>query len=58
MVRAIVGTLVEVGLGDRSAEDLAALLAARDRRQGGPTAPAHGLCLTRVVYDEAFAGPR
>jgi len=55
MVRSIAGTLVEVGLGERSAAEFAALLAARDRRLGGPTAPSHGLCLTRVVYDGVFA---
>jgi len=54
MVRSIVGTLVEIGRGERSADDFGALLAARDRTRGGATAPAHGLCLTRVVYDGAF----
>jgi tRNA pseudouridine38-40 synthase len=52
MVRAIVGTLVEVGRGWRSAESVARLLepgTARDR--AGPTAPAHGLYLIRVHYD-------
>lgn len=50
MVRAIVGTLVEVGDGRRDAASLAGLLAARDRAQAGPTAPAHGLILIRVTY--------
>jgi tRNA pseudouridine38-40 synthase len=49
MVRNIVGTLVEVGSGRRSA-DLTVLLDACDRTQAGPTAPAHGLCLTEVGY--------
>ena len=52
MVRTVVGTLVEIGRGERGA-DLAALIAARDRTLGGATAPAHGLCLTNVVYDDA-----
>jgi tRNA pseudouridine38-40 synthase len=52
MVRAIVGTLVEVGRGDRTVEDFGRLVAARDRRLAGPTAPAHGLCLVRVEYPE------
>jgi tRNA pseudouridine38-40 synthase len=50
MVRNIVGTLVEVGAGRRQAGDMAALIASRDRRQAGPTAPPHGLFLVRVDY--------
>jgi tRNA pseudouridine38-40 synthase len=52
MMRAIVGTLVEVGRGGEGEEWLAKVLAARDRAQAGPTAPAHGLCLMRVSYAE------
>jgi tRNA pseudouridine38-40 synthase len=51
MVRAIVGTLVEVGRGVRDPADVAALLAGKKRAAAGPTAPAHGLCLTGVEYD-------
>jgi tRNA pseudouridine38-40 synthase len=51
MVRTIVGTLVEVGHGERSVEDFARLLVERDRRRSGATAPPHGLCLVRVEYD-------
>jgi tRNA pseudouridine38-40 synthase len=50
MVRTLAGTVVEVGLGRRSPDSMAALLAARDRRKAGPTAPAAGLTLIRVVY--------
>lgn len=50
MVRALVGTLIEVGLGRRSPEQLADLLAGRPRSEAGPTAPAHGLVLERVFY--------
>lgn len=49
-VRSIVGTLVEVGLGKMSADDVAAVLAAKDRAQCGPVAPPDGLYLTRVDY--------
>jgi tRNA pseudouridine38-40 synthase len=50
MVRAIAGTLVEVGLGRRPVESVAAALASCDRAQAGPTAPAQGLFLVRVEY--------
>jgi tRNA pseudouridine38-40 synthase len=50
MVRAIVGTLVEVGQGRRPVERVAAALASRDRAEAGPTAPAKGLFLVQVDY--------
>jgi len=50
MVRALVGTLLEVGLGRRRPEDVAALLAGAARGAAGATAPAHGLVLERVLY--------
>lgn len=50
MVRSIVGTMVEVGLGRIPAGDIRAILAARDRRQAGPVAPPHGLTLWEVSY--------
>ncbi len=50
MVRAIVGTLVAVGLGRRRAGDLSAVIAARRRSAAERVAPAHGLCLLLVRY--------
>jgi tRNA pseudouridine38-40 synthase len=50
MVRAIVGTLVEVGKGARGVGWPAEVLAARDRRLAGQTAPPLGLFLVRVDY--------
>lgn len=49
MVRAIVGTLVEVGRGVRPPQWVAEVLKSRDRRQAGPTAPACGLYLEQVI---------
>ncbi len=51
MVRALVGTTLEIGRGRRSLDGLAALLAGRPRAEAGPNAPARGLCLERVEYD-------
>jgi len=53
MVRSIVGTLVEVGLGRRRAGDVLGILRARDRASAGPVAPARGLCLWEVTYPPA-----
>ncbi len=49
-VRNIVGTLKLVGLGKWSPLHVKRALEARDRRAGGPTAPAQGLCLVAVIY--------
>jgi tRNA pseudouridine38-40 synthase len=49
-VRSMVGSLVHVGEGKWSADDLAAALAARDRSACGQVAPPHGLYLVRVEY--------
>ncbi len=51
MVRTIVGSLVQVGRGNRSEAWVGEILAAADRRAAGPTAPARGLCLLRVEYE-------
>lgn len=50
-VRSMTGTLVEVGLGRWSVDDVARALAARDRTACGPVAPSDGLYLTGVSYD-------
>ncbi|HEX3600116.1 MAG TPA: tRNA pseudouridine(38-40) synthase TruA [Lacipirellulaceae bacterium] len=50
MVRTIVGTLVEVGVGKRDIDWPAEVLAAQDRRRAGQTAPPHGLFLVSVDY--------
>lgn len=52
MVRSMVGTLVEVGQGKRTAADMRTVLAARARAAAGRTAPAHGLYLVRVDYTD------
>jgi tRNA pseudouridine38-40 synthase len=59
MVRTLAGTLIEVGRGRWTPEDVAAILDARDRRAAGPTAPARGLFLMKVLYpgDLAPAAP-
>lgn len=50
MVRAIVGTLVEVGLGKMTIEDFNAVIESRNRSNAGASVPAHGLYLTKVEY--------
>jgi len=55
MVRAMVGTVVEVGLGKRTPDSLTEVLQARDRSAAGQTAPPHGLCLMRVDYGQQSA---
>ncbi len=50
MCRSLVGTLVQVGLGRIVPDRVASILESRDRREGGMTAPAHGLVLWRVRY--------
>ena len=50
MVRILAGTLLEVGLGEREADSMQAVLDARDRTAAGKTAPANGLILWEVFY--------
>jgi tRNA pseudouridine38-40 synthase len=56
MVRNLVGTLVEVGLGRRAPSSMEPLLASRDRTKAGPTAPPQGLCLEEVFYGPGVSG--
>jgi tRNA pseudouridine38-40 synthase len=53
MVRSIVGTHVDVGLGRRRAGEVAGVIRARDRHAAGQVAPPHGLCLWAVGYPDA-----
>lgn len=50
MVRTVVGTLVQVGLGRLTIDDVQNILEAKDLTQSAPPAPAHGLCLVGVDY--------
>lgn len=50
MVRAIVGTLLEIGLKDHSPEMMVDIIKSQDRSRAGASVPAHGLYLTKVVY--------
>lgn len=50
MVRAVVGSLVEIGKGRRPVEWMRDVVEGRDRANAGPTAPPQGLCLMRVSY--------
>ena len=56
MVRNVVGSLIEVGRGACPPTWMAELLAGRDRTRSGPTAPAQGLVLLRVMYGEVGRG--
>ena len=52
MVRAIVGTLLEVGQGKRAVDDVKRIINSKDRSEAGPSVPAKGLYLTSVRYPE------
>ena len=52
MVRAIVGTLVEIGQGKKSISDFIKIIESEDRNMAGPSAPAKGLMLTPLNYPE------
>lgn len=52
MVRAIVGTLLEIGFKKRAVEDMESIIKSRDRSQAGFSAPAKGLYLTEILYPQ------
>lgn len=54
MVRAIVGSLLEVGRGRMQVRDFAAMMEAQDRRQAGPSAVAQGLYLSEIHYPKTL----
>jgi tRNA pseudouridine38-40 synthase len=58
MCRGIVGTLVQAGLGKFPAHEIQRMLAKRDRRVAGMTAPAHGLVLWKVFYRSKVQCPK
>ncbi|WP_104736172.1 tRNA pseudouridine(38-40) synthase TruA [Hanstruepera ponticola] len=58
MVRAIVGTLINVGLEKITVEDLQAIIASKNRSEAGYSVPAHGLYLTKIQYPEAITNDR
>ena len=51
MVRILTGTLIEIGAGEREADSIQKILQTGDRKNAGPTAPAQGLTLVKVLYD-------
>lgn len=58
MCRGIVGTLVQVGLGKFPPDEVKTMLAKRDRRVAGMSAPAHGLVLWKVFYHSKLRTPK
>ena len=54
MVRAVVGTLLDVGFDKVSLEDVHTIIKSKDRGNAGASVPAHGLYLTKVSYPETI----
>ncbi len=54
MVRKMVGTLLDVGRGKLTPDDILRLYELRDRSKSGPTVPPQGLCMVEVIHDEAW----
>ena len=57
MVRIIAGTLIDVGKGFIEPEQIPEIIRSRNRRNAGPTAPAHGLKLVEIKYEETIDMP-
>jgi tRNA pseudouridine38-40 synthase len=57
MVRNIAGLLISIGRGERSGDEVARILATRDRRLSAPTAAPEGIYLRAIEYPEAFGLP-
>jgi len=56
MVRAIVGTLLEVGRGKFGIDEFRKIIETKDRSQAAASAPAHGLLLTNIEYPKEITG--
>lgn len=54
MVRAIVGTMINIGLGKIQVKDLIAIIESKNRSEAGYSVPAHGLYLTQITYPESL----
>lgn len=54
MVRAIVGTLIDVGLGKLSLDEFVRIIESKNRSEAGVSVPAHGLFLTNITYDKSI----
>jgi len=54
MVRAIVGTLLEVGMHKNPPEEIRGVIESKDRGRAGASVPAKGLYLTEVIYPETI----
>jgi len=54
MVRAIVGTMINIGLGKIEVKDLISIIESKNRSEAGYSVPAHGLYLIQIVYPESI----
>ena len=54
MVRAIVGTLIEIGLNRKTIEDFHNIIQSKNRSEAGFSVPARGLFLTQITYPKSI----